>query len=42
MIGPQSRIFVVLLGALMMVNVLSIDMTIAGAARARGGVLGRA
>ena len=26
MIGPQSRIFVVLLGALMMVNVLSIDM----------------
>ena len=28
MIGPQSRIFVVLLGALMMVNVLSIDMTL--------------
>jgi MFS transporter, DHA1 family, multidrug resistance protein len=26
MIGPQSRFFVVLLGALMMVNVLSIDM----------------
>jgi MFS transporter, DHA1 family, multidrug resistance protein len=26
MIGPQSRLFVVLLGALMMVNVLSIDM----------------
>jgi DHA1 family bicyclomycin/chloramphenicol resistance-like MFS transporter len=28
MIGPQSRIFVFLLGALMMVNVLSIDMTL--------------
>jgi DHA1 family bicyclomycin/chloramphenicol resistance-like MFS transporter len=27
-IGPQSRFFVVLLGALMMVNVLSIDMTL--------------
>ena len=28
MIGPQSRGFVFLLGALMMVNVLSIDMTL--------------
>ena len=28
MIGPQSRIFVFLLGALMMINVLSIDMTL--------------
>jgi DHA1 family bicyclomycin/chloramphenicol resistance-like MFS transporter len=28
MIGPQSRMFVFLLGSLMMVNVLSIDMTL--------------
>ena len=28
MIGPESRFFVILLGALMMVNVLSIDMTL--------------
>jgi MFS transporter, DHA1 family, multidrug resistance protein len=28
MIGPQSRVFIVLLGALMMVNALSIDMTL--------------